>query len=59
MPSVEHPSDTRARHIDPALRDAGWDVVPGSLTSREEIAPGRITIGGKRENPMGADYVLR
>ncbi len=57
--SSETEADTRARYIDPALREAGWDVVPGSLTSREEIAPGRITIGGKRENPMSADYVLR
>lgn len=54
----ESEADTRARRIDPALRDAGWDVTPGTLISREDIAKGRITIGGKRENPMSCDYVL-
>lgn len=55
---TESEADTRARRIDPALRDAGWDVIPGSMTSREYIAHGRITVGGKRENPMSCDYVL-
>ena len=55
---TETESDTRARRIDPALRDAGWDVVPRSLTSREDIAHGRITATGRRENPMSCDYVL-
>jgi type I restriction enzyme R subunit len=54
----ESEADTRARRIDPALRDVGWDTVPGSLISREDIAKGRITTGGRRENPMSCDYVL-
>ena len=55
---TESEADTRARRIDPALRDAGWDTVAGSMISREEIAKGRITSGGRRENPMSCDYVL-
>ena len=55
---TESEADTRARRIDPALRDVGWDKVPGSLISREEIAKGRITTGGRRANPMSCDYVL-
>ena len=56
--STESEADTRARRIDPALRDMGWDTIPGSLISREDIAKGRITMGGRRENPMSCDYVL-
>lgn len=56
--ATESEADTRARRIDPHLRDMGWDVVPSSLISREDIAPGRIAVGGKRENPMSCDYVL-
>ena len=55
---TESEADTRARRVDPALRDAGWDTVAGSLISREDIAKGRITTGGRRENPMTCDYVL-
>ena len=55
---TESEADTRARRIDPALRDVGWDTVAGSLISREDIAKGRITTGGRRENPMSCDYVL-
>ena len=55
---TESEADTRARRIDPALRDAGWDTVAGSLITREKIAHGRITVGGRRENPMACDYVL-
>ena len=55
---TESEADTRARRIDPALRDAGWDTVPGSMIVREQIAHGRITSGGRRENPMSCDYVL-
>jgi len=55
---TESEADTRARRIDPALRDVGWDTVAGSLISREDIATGRITTGGRRENPMSCDYVL-
>jgi hypothetical protein len=36
-------AETRAEHIDPALRAAGWGVVEGSRIRREYlIAPGRI-----------------
>ena len=36
-------SETRAEHIDPALKAAGWGVVEGSRIRREySIAPGRI-----------------
>jgi len=56
--ATESESDTRARRIDPALRDAGWDVIPRSVVSREDIAQGRITATGHRENPMSCDYVL-
>ncbi|MDX8353949.1 EcoAI/FtnUII family type I restriction enzme subunit R [Cognatiyoonia sp. IB215182] len=55
---TESETDTRARRIDPALRDTGWDVAQGTRIDREEIAPGRITATGKRENPMACDYVL-
>ncbi len=54
----ETEADTRARRIDPALRDAGWDVVKATRIDREEIAKGRITATGQRENPMNCDYVL-
>ena len=56
--ATESEADTRARRVTPALTDAGWDRVPASLISREDIAPGRITALGKRENPMTCDYVL-
>ena len=36
-------SETRAEHIDPALKAEGWGVVEGSRIRREySIAPGRI-----------------
>jgi type I restriction enzyme R subunit len=56
--ATETEADTRARRIDPALRDAGWDVTLRSVISREDIAHGRITATGRRENPMSCDYVL-
>jgi type I restriction enzyme R subunit len=52
-------AETRAEHIDPALKAAGWGVVEGSRIRREyHIAPGRIEGHGKRGNPLTADYVL-
>jgi type I restriction enzyme R subunit len=52
-------SETRADHIDPALRDAGWGVVDGSRILREyAISPGRIEGQGRRAKPLIADYVL-
>jgi type I restriction enzyme R subunit len=36
-------AETRAEHIDPALKAAGWGVVDGSRIRRGyTIAPGRI-----------------
>ena len=52
-------AETRAEHIDPALKAAGWGVVEGSRILREyPIAPGRIDGAGKRGKPLIADYVL-
>jgi type I restriction enzyme R subunit len=52
-------AETRAEHIDPALRDAGWGVVDGSKILREyPITPGRIEGHGKHSKPLIADYVL-
>jgi type I restriction enzyme R subunit len=52
-------AETRAEHIDPALKAAGWSVVEGSRVRREySIAPGRIEGHGRRGKPLTADYVL-
>ena len=52
-------AETRAEHIDPALKAAGWGVVEGSRVRREyPITPGRIEGHGKRGKPLTADYVL-
>jgi type I restriction enzyme R subunit len=54
-------AETRAEHIDPALRAAGWGVVEGSRILREkqcEISPGRLLGGGQRAKAEIADYVL-
>ncbi len=52
-------AETRAEHIDPALKAAGWGVVEGSRVRREfPIAPGRIEGCGKRGKALTADYVL-
>lgn len=52
-------SETRAEHIDPALKAAGWGVVEGSRVRREfHITQGRIEGPGKRGKPLIADYVL-
>jgi type I restriction enzyme R subunit len=54
-------AETRAEHVDPALRAAGWGVVDGSRILREKhcvISPGRLLGGGKRAKPEIADYVL-
>ena len=51
-------AETRAGHIDPALKAAGWGVVEGSRIRRENpIAPGRIEGRGRRGNPLNtADF---
>lgn len=52
-------AETRAEHIDPALKAAGWGVVEGSRVRREySITPGRIEGHGRRGKPLIADYVL-
>jgi type I restriction enzyme R subunit len=52
-------AETRAEHIDPALRSAGWGVVEGSRVLREyPITLGRIEGHGRRAKPQIADYVL-
>ena len=51
-------SETCMHLIDPALANAGW-VVPVARVRREHnITAGRIQGGGKRGNPLKADYVL-
>lgn len=52
-------AETRADHIDPALRAAGWGVVDGSRILREHgITLGRLEGHGRRGRPLCADYVL-
>jgi type I restriction enzyme R subunit len=52
-------AETRAEHIDPALKAAGWGVVEGSRIRREyRITAGRIEGHGKRSKADVADYVL-
>ena len=52
-------AETRAEHIDPALKAVGWGVVEGSKILREyPITPGRIEGPGRRGKPLIADYVL-
>ena len=58
-------ADTRARFIDPALKESGWEYDGTSIVSREvrvrrefSITEGRILGGGKRGKHKIADYVL-
>ncbi|MDN5943354.1 MAG: DEAD/DEAH box helicase family protein, partial [Nitrospira sp.] len=52
-------AETRAEHIDPALKAAGWGVVEGSRVLREyPITLGRLEGFGRRSKPLIADYVL-
>jgi type I restriction enzyme R subunit len=52
-------AETRAEHIDPALKAAGWGVAEGSKILREyPITLGRIEGHGRRGKPLIADYVL-
>lgn len=55
---VLNEAETRAEHIDPALKAAGWGVVEGSRIRREVITLGRMQGGGKRGKQDIADYVL-
>src|SRR3989440_6770254 len=52
-------AETRADHIDPALRAAGWGLVEGSKVLREfPLTPGRIEGHGRRARSHQVDYVL-
>ena len=58
-------ADTRAKYIDPALKQSGWEYDGTSEVSREvrvrrefSITEGRILGGGKRGKLKIADYVL-
>ena len=52
-------AETRAEHIDPALKAAGWGVVEGSRIRREyPITLGRLEGNGQRGKSLTADYVL-
>ncbi len=52
-------AETRAEHIDPALKAAGWGVVEGSKVLREfHITQGRLQGAGQRSKAEIADYVL-
>jgi len=55
-------AETRAELIDPKLKSAGWGVVEGSRILRErnvcKITDGRIQVGGGRQKPLIADYIL-
>ena len=49
-------AETRAEHIDPALKAAGWGVVEGSKILREySITPGRIEGLGRRGKALMAE----
>ena len=51
-------AETRAEHIDPALKAAGWGVVEGSRIRREyQITLGRLEGQGRRGK--AADRRLR
>jgi type I restriction enzyme, R subunit len=52
-------AQTRLDYIDPALKAAGWGEVQGSRIRVEfAITDGRIIGGGRRKQPLQADYVL-
>ena len=52
-------AETRAEHIDPALKAAGWGVVDGTQVRREfPITLGRLEPTGTRGKALTADYVL-
>ena len=50
-------AETRAELIDPALREAGWGVVPESRVRREVIAPGAFKeLGGEQARILRIMY---
>ncbi|HXH54358.1 MAG TPA: DEAD/DEAH box helicase family protein [Gammaproteobacteria bacterium] len=51
--------ETRAELIDPKLQESGWGVIEGTKVFRNyAITKGRIMVGGHRDTPKRADYVL-
>jgi type I restriction enzyme R subunit len=59
MDRVLNESETRAEHIDPALKAAGWGVIDGSRVLREfQITLGRLEGHGRRTKAETADYIL-
>ncbi len=52
-------ADTRVEYIEPALKKAGWGVIPDCKILREyHITTGRLQGSGIRKAPLIADYVL-
>jgi type I restriction enzyme R subunit len=56
---IMNEAETRAELIDPKLKESGWGVVEDSKILREyRITAGKIQVGGGRDKPLIADYVL-
>jgi type I restriction enzyme, R subunit len=52
-------SQTEFELIEPKLKERGWGVIEGSRIHKQfPINKGRIQRGGRRANPLKADYVL-
>ena len=52
-------AQTELELIEPKLKAGGWGVVEGSKINKQfPINKGRIQTGGRRANPLKADYVL-
>ncbi len=52
-------AETRAEHIDPALKAAGWGVAEGRRILRKyKITPGRIEGKGRHGTPEIADLPI-
>jgi type I restriction enzyme R subunit len=62
MTDLSPEAKTRQELIDPALKAAGWDNLPHSITPEETITDGQIIPLGynraKRREGLRADYVL-
>lgn len=52
-------AQTEYEYIDPALKAAGWGVLPGSRVRKQfPISQGRLLGQSRRSQPLKADYVL-
>jgi type I restriction enzyme R subunit len=51
-------AETRAEHIDPALKAAGWGEEGSRVLREYRITEGRLQGAGQRSKPEIADYVL-